>query len=461
MKNIVKSLSIFCIFLFGVTSGVSAENGHAGKVHKYSWNGIEVTWLEDESFPTYDVMFYFADGALSDGYHHYGETEAAFNMLQSGTRRFNQKEINDNLEFYGADYDSNVTHEYSTYKVSGLVKDIMPTMKMICHMFRDANYPRKEVVKERNRGIDLYRGLVANHGELARMAFRELSLKGTPFSYPVSGKMSDFKRITKKRLKSKLNYFNHKVKKRIYLTGPKKVLSIKKIIERDCAWKGDSKDFTRSVGYKKQNTKIKLYFVPVPKANQARVFVGRFLNKGEFDNSEELDLASSFLGGGFTSKLMREIRVKRGLTYSVSAFAAGQRDYGRAIIQTFTKNSSVVELINVIKKTLDDVSKGSFTDEEFLRARGKLAGSYPFKLEKTDMYLSQLLFQDHIGKSYDEIYNFPKVVSEINREKVSSMTSKIFGWDKQTILVLGDKSLLRELKKIRPVEVVSYKKFIK
>ena len=68
-----------------------------------------------------------------------------FDMLADGTRRFSQKDISDNLEFFGVAYGGNVTHEYSTYGISGLEKDILPTVKKICHLFQDARFPQKEL----------------------------------------------------------------------------------------------------------------------------------------------------------------------------------------------------------------------------------------------------------------------------------------------------------------------------
>ncbi len=456
-----KHMKFILLLTFLFSTFVNANSEYGGKIQKLDWNGLEVIWLEDDRFPTYEALFYFADGALSDGSKK-GVTNAMFGLLTSGTRRFSQKDIADNLEFFGASYGGNVTHETSTYGVSGLTKDLVPTMKKICHIFKDASFPKNEVRKAVRLIKSSKRNIVNDPSAIASLSFRELSLKGTPYSYPVNGKLKDLKGLTQKNLKAKLNYFTSKVKKRIYLAGPKSILGIREIIEKDCGWNGKTATFERSVSYKSVVPKKKpeIFLITVPKANQAQIRFGRFLNQGEYSNEAEVALGAEYLGGGFTSKLMREIRVKRGLSYTVGAYAGGQRQYGRSVITTFTKTSTVDQLLDVVKNVLNGVAKGDLPSEELNRAKGSLAGSTPFRFEKRAAYLKQLLYLDDQGKDYSELYNFPKRVKSISKDMLVSRISSLFSWDNQTIVVVGPKNLRKVLKKYGKLKVMSYKKFL-
>ncbi len=431
------------------------------RIKKLNWNGIEVTWLEDNRFPTYQAMFHFADGSLSDHSRRKGETSMMFDLIDSGTRRYSQKDISDNLEYFGASWGAYVTHESTVFEVSGLAKDMSPTMKKICHLFRDASFTKREMDKYKRALTNAARSAVNNHSLIASNAFRELSLSGTPYNYPVSGKIKDLKKIRSKDLKNKLSYFNTKVKKKVYITGPKSILGLEGILQKDCGWKGAVEDYERVLTYKpkKPSKSPQIYLVTVPKANQAQVRFGRFLNEGEFENQELNSLSSEFLGGGFTSKLMREIRVKRGLSYTASAYAGGQRQYGRSVISTFTKVKTVNELVNVVKNILTDIKENGIDKDELNRAKGSLAGSFPFKFEKSSAYLQQLMHLDDIHKSYDSLYHFPSVVKSFKAEEVSKNLSSLYSWNNQTIVVVGPKSLAKDLKEFGKVNIVNYKKF--
>lgn len=452
---------ILCSILFSLN--VNANFDVAKNIQKFDWNGLEVTYIEDNRFPVFDMGIYFSDGAISDVEGVGGETEAAFNMSMLGTTKYTRSELSEKLEFFGASSDVNVTHEYTTLSLSGLSKDIKELTKLTCEVLRGANYPLNEVKKVVNLQKNAMRSLENNHGALASRIFREVSLSDTPFSYPTGGKLKDLDLLTGQNLRKKMDHFLNSVKKRIYITGPKSVLEIRSIIENDCQFNGKEAQFVRTPTYnKKMQDGLQIVFAPVEKANQVQVMVGTFLNHDELVDDELAFLSSEFLGGGFTSRLMQEIRVKRGLTYSVGAVISSQKTYGRALISTFTKNETITELIKVIRNAIA-TSRGSnnqINEKQFSLVKQGVIGSYPFKFEKTEQFLNELMITDHTEKKYEEIFQFQDKVKSYTKEDVAKKIEEVFNEKRMTIFVLGDKSLLSKLKKIGKVKVVKTKSFI-
>ena len=219
MKNLsIRAVYSLCLGL--ILSQSAAANYLDDNLRKLNWNGVEVVWIEDNQYPTYDVTVYFYDGALSDNSKRYGETELMLDQITAGTLRYTQKQIANHLEFFGASYGGSVTHEFSTYSISGLVKDIVPTVKKVCHIFTNATFPKKELAKTKRRIVTSLNNIVTSHSSLANRAFRKISLNGTPYANPVSGTLKSIKRIKQKHLLARLKHFNTKVKKRIYIKGP-------------------------------------------------------------------------------------------------------------------------------------------------------------------------------------------------------------------------------------------------
>ena len=451
----------FITIVIALISVSAFSSFNKDKVKRMFWNNLEVIWLEDERFPTYNAMFYFADGALSDGVREKGATEAAFDLLSYGTRRFSRQDIADNLDFFGVSYGASVTHEYSLFTVQGLTKDIAPTIKKICHLFQDATYPKAELKVTKKRAITSINSKVNDPGTIASMAFREMSLAGSPFAYPVSGKKKDIVRFNTKMLRKKMDYFNEKVKKRIYLSGPKSVLSIEDIINKECGWTGKA-DFERTAKYEpiKSKGKPNIYLVTVPKANQAQVRIGKFINQEDLKRESDFVLASEFLGGGFTSRLMRVLRNKHGLTYSVSAFAGSQKVYGRAGIATFTKSSTVEKLLSETKNTIEEIESGNFDEVDLSRSKGFISGSFPFRFETSDSLLRQIVLLDHERKSLSSLDSFKDEIKSINKKHLQSLIKSFYHWNDQTIVVVGEKSLLKQLTKFGDVKVLSYRRFL-
>jgi zinc protease len=449
-------MTVFKLFLsFFIL--LASMNIHAqAQVQRLDWNGLEVVWLVDQRFPTYSLSIYFADGALSDERGREGESAAALNMIISGTNRFDHREIAENLEFFGVRAGAYVTHEYSTYTISGLTKDLIPTMKKICHLFNDAIYPRAQVDLERNRAIEGLNNLISQHGPLASRAHRELSLKGSPYAEPVNGKVASLRRIQTQHLKSKLEYFNKEVKKRLYITGPRSVLGVQRVIQEECGWGDQRSLFTRrSVAPTPAvQERPQIYLVPVPDANQAQIRIGRLLDQSQIQERDLMMFVAELLGGGFTSILLQELRVKRGLTYSAHAIAAAQRDYGRSLISTSTANENLENLLNVTRDSLQSLINGELNDEQFRQIRQGLAGSYPFRFESIENYLAEVMTLDHAEIDLKALYNMQNSVMSIKLEDVPRGVANAFDWNQQIIVVVGDRSLEGVLKKFGKVQII-------
>lgn len=455
-KKILLTLSLLINF-----STLAATAKIEDSIKKLNWNGIDVIYIEDARFPTYDMLVYFADGALSDEPGRMGLTQHAFNLLDAGTPKLSQKEILDQFEFTGTEFSTDITHEYTTLAMSGLAKDINTSIGQACSLLREANFPTDVVKQELDKEKSELQSLVANPQALSDRVFREVSMSGSPYAYPVSGKLKDLDSFTHEGLRSRMDYFLDKVKKRIYITGPKSILSVEKVLKEKCEFKGD---FVRTVSYKKFKRNTEIVFVPVPDANQVQVKIGRFLNYDEIKDRRLDILASEFLGGGFTSRLMREVRVKRGLTYSIGAYVSSQKQYGRSGIATFTKNQTINKLVEVISDAIEKIRKDGISDEDLEKSRGAIVGSHPFKFESNRAFLSQLLYLDHVEKPYTELFQFNEAVMKYSAKDVARKIDEVFGMNVQTIFILGDKSIESELKKLPSklgkLKVVDYKKFI-
>jgi len=239
-------------------------------------------------------------------------------------------------------------------------------------------------------------------------------------------------------------------------------LAVQKIINEECGWKNQNNKFVRNSSFNPQNNGNgqQIYLVTVPSANQSQIRVGRFLKSAEIQNEELLAISSGLLGGGFTSQLMIEVRQKRGLTYGINAYASRQKDYGRAGIYTSTKNESVEELLKVVKDTIEKVSKGEISDQEINRAKGYLIGGQYFRFENPRAFLNQLVFLDHFGKPFDDLFKFGDRIESFKNQQITGEIGNIFNWDKQTIMVLGTKDQEKKLAKFGKVKVIDYKQFL-
>jgi zinc protease len=424
-------------------------------IKNLQWGNFKTTWLEDNRFPTFTITLYFADGALRDAANEAGVSQTTLELLLSGTDRYDQKTLSEFFDFYGVSFSQTVTHEYSSLSFTGLVKDLPAIVDRFCHVVQHANYPRSELIPYKKRVMAKLKNLPSNHSALAERAFRSVMMKGSSYEQAVEGNLASYELMLSETLKRRWTEMRDGAPKRFYVRGPKEALFVRDQFLKDCGWKTGT---TQSYRLKNPLSAMghRIFLVPVPGANQAQIRIGRYIPGAEAkDPDERFSFAADYLGGGFTSQLIQEVRVKRGLTYSVGSYVSLQADYGRAGISTFSKNETVVDTLKVIKDVLSkNQNPANIKAEDLDHMKNYVIGHYPFSFEGSDSFLMQLMMLDHIQQPLEKLYLYPERVKKLGVREVADGIAKLYNWDEQVIVVVGDPSLAGPLSQIRKVEII-------
>lgn len=143
-------------------------------------------------------------------------------------------------------------------------------------------------------------------------------------------------------------------------------------------------------------------------------------------------------GGDFTSRLMQEIRVKRGLTYGVSASLTTYEHTGVWVGRMATKNESAGEALKVLKDELARVRDTGVTAEELADAKTYLTGSYALAFDSNSNVASQLLTIALDGKGPDYADKRNQEVEAVTLADVNRVAKTYMDPGRLVTLVLGD-----------------------
>ena len=102
--------------------------------------------------------------------------------------------------------------------------------------------------------------------------------------------------------------------------------------------------------------------------------------------------------GGFGSRMMEEIRVKRGLAYSAYCRANISRSNSYFFGYLQTKIASQQEAVKTVKEVIDDFVKNGVTQAELDQARRFLLGSEPLRVETLSQRLSRTFMEYYKGE---------------------------------------------------------------
>jgi zinc protease len=147
-------------------------------------------------------------------------------------------------------------------------------------------------------------------------------------------------------------------------------------------------------------------------------------------------------GGGFNSRLMREVRSNRGLTYSVySYYQVGRRLPGPFIAGCETKSASTVGVIDLMKRVMEDIRETPVSPEEVRLARESLNNSFVFAFTDSHDVATQTLRLDFYGYPEGYLENYREQVGAVTAEDVLNAARKYLRPDQQTVVLVGDESV--------------------
>lgn len=166
-----------------------------------------------------------------------------------------------------------------------------------------------------------------------------------------------------------------------------------------------------------------------------------------------LQLTNTAFGGKFGSMLMQALRVKTGLTYSVSSSFHRGSVAGEFAISSFTQTSSTTRAIDLVLLTLDSLKQAEIDAEAISSARNYMLGQYPLAFETASDWASALAKLDLYGLPDSYIDDFGAALQRVNGPQIEQVIATAFPDSASLcIAVIGDAAATyEELRRFGPV----------
>ncbi len=145
----------------------------------------------------------------------------------------------------------------------------------------------------------------------------------------------------------------------------------------------------------------------------------------------------SFGGGSFASRLMDEVREKRGLAYSVSSSMQAFDAAGLVMVGVGTRNDQAQQSLDVIRAEFKKIQKDGLTEAELNDAKQYLTGAWPLRFSSTGRIADTLVAvqKDKLGLDYlDKRNNY---INSVTLSDTKRVAAKLYQPDALTVVVVG------------------------
>jgi zinc protease len=142
-------------------------------------------------------------------------------------------------------------------------------------------------------------------------------------------------------------------------------------------------------------------------------------------------------GGGFSSRLIEEVREKRGLAYSVYSYLYDLDAAPLWIGGVATNNQQVGQSIALVRQELARMAQGEIGETDLLNAKTYLTGSFPLRLTSNDQIAKTLvgMLIDELGQDYLERRN--DHIAAVMLDDVRRVSARLFAGE-MLVSVVGD-----------------------
>jgi len=366
---------------------------------------------EDNNLPIISMQLIFQNsGSLSDTQD--GLTKISAALLNEGTKKDGSVGFATKLENRAISLSTHAGKETFVIEVGSLKEEFSYAIERLKELLTDPNYSEETLGKIKTQTIGALKRRESDFDYISALELKKMLFPNTPLAKPSSGTVQSVEAIKlvdiDKHFGEHLGLGNAivvmggDISEKEATTFATSVLSLLSNVS--------SKSIATMKPIGKKQVKEKIV-----KSEQAYVYFGAPLNVA-FDSKERhlAQVASFILGSsGFGSRMMEEIRVKKGLAYSAySRFSINKtHSYFSGYLQTKVETGKeAVEAVKEVVKTFLD--KG-VTQEELTSAQQFLLGSEPLRNET----LSQRL-----GKAFQDFYTNKPLGSSIeNLKKIEAI----------------------------------------
>jgi len=400
-------------------------------------NQLRVIVFEDHSLPVVVFRLLTDAGSWRDPKGKEGLANLTAKAILLGTAARSASEIDEQLDFMGSSLDASCTKDYAVLGMETLKSRMEKGAALLAETLTQPAFPDGEIQKEIARISGGIQSAEDRPMETAEKAFDKALFGAGPYGHYVEGTRESLATVTREDV-ARFHAAYYRPNNSILTVGgditPEEVQA--RIVPLLSAWTAGEipeTPFTASFAEKGETVLIDKTVA------QATIVLG---NPGVDRSNKDyyaLLVMNHILGGGsFSSRLVEEIRIKRGLAYALASFFSARKHDGAFQIVVQTKNASAREAIALAVEQMRRIQQEPVSASELETARKYLIGSFPQRFS-TQKDLADFLTQvEYFGLGADYPDKFPSLIRAVTREDVLRVARTYLRPNSPVLVVVGN-----------------------
>ncbi len=402
-----------------------------------SANGAKVLFVQASELPMLDIQLVFDAGSARDGKLP-GLARLTHNLLDEGSGEWSADEISNRFEDVGAQYSASVERDKSSVSLRSLVDPelLTPAIDTFISVVAEPNFPERAFERIKRQMLVELQNQSQNPADIASKAFYSAIYGDHPFATPVSGTEETIQSITRAEVMDFHKRYLVASNATLAIVGDLSMEQAKQLAEKitGSLTRGTPPMELPEVLPLKES---KTVHVPFP-SEQAHVYIGQpGIRRGDKDYFSLYTGNHVLGGGGFGSRLMTEVREKRGLSYSVYSYFQPQKVAGPYLIGLQTRIDQADLAANLALETVREFVRKGPDKEELEASRKNITGGFPLLIDSNSSILGYLSLIGFYNLPLDYLDTFNSNIEKVTAESIRESFSKQLDTNRMVTVIVG------------------------
>ncbi|MEQ1629638.1 MAG: pitrilysin family protein [Gallionella sp.] len=395
---------------------VIATAAHATPRIQYwqSASGAKVLFVEDHDIPMLDVAVSVPAGSSYDSAQKSGVAALTHHLLDLGSKGMNEDETARGLADLGAQMGGGFDQDRASISLRTLSNPAVreQALAIMAKVLQHPVYAPDILDREKTRVIAGLKEAETKPENIADRAFQKAVYGTHPYALQVSGEVDTVQGISAQDLQD--FYRTHYNAERAVVAIMGDVTRAQaEAIAQSLTSELPKADAPPALPAVELHIKASEQRIDHP-ASQSHILMGVPGMSRSDPDYFALYVGNYILGGGgFVSRLMNEVREKRGLAYSVYSYFMPLKQTGAFQIGLQTKKEQADDALQLVRKTLDGFVAQGPTEKELVAAKQNIVGGFPLRIDSNRKILEYLSVIGFYGLPLSYLDDFTKRVEQV------------------------------------------------
>jgi zinc protease len=396
------------------------------------------------ALPLVTIAIALGSGATRDPQGKDGLCRITSRMLRRGCEGLVSQAIDATIDRLGAELSVDVSASNVTIHAQVIRRNLEPFIELVARLLGTPTFDDDELARLRRETIAEIIEARDSDRSLAQVAFRRAVFAGHPYARSAVGTPSSVESIARTDVRTLyaeeyrrgslvLGFAGDVTRDEAARFGERLARALPEGPSRPC-----------DVAHPAPASGRRLVFVDKPERTQTQILIGSLGTWPRDPDHVPLSVGCAIFGGTFTSRMMREVRSKRGWSYGAYARLAIEQRRHSFSMWTFPAATDTAACIELELQMLEDLLTNGVTSKETTFMKRYLTRSHAFDVDTAAKRLHQALDVELLDLPSDYYSSYVDHVEAVTHEAANQALKERLSVDNQCIVVVGTQDSLLE-----------------